>query len=64
MNFQTQKSWQTELRLKTWERNKDKFSSKTKPTQQAQKEEMKDAFISASIKMRERAAEKWGVNQK
>ena len=34
-----------------------------KQNQQAQKNQMHEAFKSATIKMREQAAEKWGVNQ-
>lgn len=43
MKFQLEKSWQTDLRLKTWERNKSKFSKTTNKTEEI-KDKMNDAF--------------------
>lgn len=43
MKFQLEKSWETDLRLKTWERNKSKFSKTTNKTEEI-KDKMNDAF--------------------
>jgi hypothetical protein len=43
MRFQLQKSWQTDLRLKTWERNLNNFP-KTQTKQDDQKSKMDNAF--------------------
>ena len=62
MKFQQQKTWETSKRISTWILNDDKFNH-SKPTQETQKAEMHDAFLNASITMREQVAKKWNVNQ-
>lgn len=59
MKFQLQKTWETSKRLITWFNNSDKFQPKNNI--QVQKEQMHDAFKSATIKMRDQAAEKWAI---
>lgn len=61
MKLQLEKSWQTDLRIEKWFKNSHNFAPKNQKPDA--KNEMHEAFKSATIKMREQAAEKWGVNQ-
>lgn len=61
MKLQLEKSWQTDLRVEKWFKNSHNFAPKNQKPDA--KDQMHEAFKSAAILSRQKAAEKWGVNQ-
>lgn len=61
MKLQLEKSWQTDLRIEKWFKNSHNFAPKNQKPDA--KNEMHEAFKSAAILSRQKAAEKWGINQ-